>query len=57
MTADVANSWFGSGDNPLSMVADWEILSNSEVRGSVGITDKQKPKSRVEIVIFYQPHQ
>ena len=30
------------GDNPLPMVADWEILSKSEVRGSLRITDKQK---------------
>ena len=38
------------GDNPLPMVADWEILSRSKVRGSVGIVDKQKPKSRAETI-------
>ena len=48
MMADAANPRFGSGDNPLPMVADWEILLKSEVRESVGITDKQKPKSRAE---------
>ena len=49
MTADAANPRFGSGDNPLPMVADWEILSKSEVYGSIGTTDKQnKSKSRVE---------
>ena len=36
------------GDHPLPMVADWEILSKSEVSGSVGIADKQKTKSRDE---------
>ena len=29
------------GDNPLPMVADWEILLNSEVRGGIGIAEKQ----------------
>ncbi len=38
------------GDNPLPMVADWEILLKSEVRGSVGIADKQKTKSRTETI-------
>ena len=38
------------GDNPLPMVTDWEILSKSEVRGSVGITHKQKTKSRIETI-------
>jgi hypothetical protein len=32
------------------MVADWEVLSKSEVRGSVGIADKQKTKSRNETI-------
>ena len=30
------------------MVADWEVLSKSEVRGRVGVADKQKPKSWAE---------
>ena len=38
------------GDNPLPMVADWEILSKSEVSGSVGIADKQNTKSRNETI-------
>jgi len=52
MMVDAANPRFGSGDNPLPMVADWEILSKSEVRGSLRITDKQKTKSTVETVVF-----
>ena len=40
------------GDNPLPMVADWNILSKNGSRGSDRITDKQKIKSRVEVVIF-----
>ena len=40
------------GDNLLPMVADWEILSKSEVHGSVGTADRQKTKSRIETVIF-----
>ncbi|MBR3884350.1 MAG: hypothetical protein IKJ31_06280 [Bacteroidaceae bacterium] len=32
------------------MVADWEVLSKSEVRGSVGIADKQNTKSRNETI-------
>ncbi len=50
MTADAANPRFGSGDNPLPMVADWEILSKSEVRGSVGTADKQNTKSKNETI-------
>ena len=50
MMADAANPRFGSEDNPLPMVADWEILSKSEVSGNVGIADKQKPKSRNETI-------
>ena len=36
------------GDNPLPIVADWEILSKNRISGSNRITDKQKPKTRVE---------
>ena len=50
MTADAANPRFGSGDNPLPMVADWKILLKSEVRGSIGIADKQNTKSRNETI-------
>ena len=35
-------------DNPLPMVADWEILLNRGSRGSLRIADKQKPKTRAE---------
>ena len=52
MMADAANPRFGSEDNPLPMVADWEILLKSEVRGSVGIADKQNTKSRNETIKF-----
>ena len=50
MVADASNPRFGSGDNQLPMVADWEILLKSEVRESFGIADKQNTKSRNETI-------